>query len=175
MVGVRAVASQGGNESRTDSKQSIRRRKLIGEMMLQVPPLLEKLIASGRWPRTAQEQLAQNLRPLVSPERVKRLAPDERGIIYLYTPPFRVAGRRDDPTDFFNWPSSDLNGIDLDRAILIGDFGLGSDAPIALDYREDVANPRVIRLRYREDCPPLIGKWVVMAPDFASFVELLGL
>jgi hypothetical protein len=143
--------------------------------MLQVPPLLEEMVATGRWPRTAQEQLAQNRRPLVSAERVKLLAPDERGIIYLFTPPFRAVGRRDDPKDFFNVASSDPGGIDLDRAIIIGDFGIGSDAPIALDYREDASNPRVIRLRYNEDCPPLIGKWVVMTPDFPSFVEALGL
>jgi hypothetical protein len=143
--------------------------------MLQVPPLLEELIAAGRWPRTVQEQLAQNLRPLVSPARVKRLAPDEQGIIYLFTPPFRAAGRSDDPKDFFNWPSSDPSGIDLDQAIIIGDFGIGSDVPIALDYREDAANPRVLRLRYNPDCPPLVGKWVVMALDFPSFIEALGL
>jgi hypothetical protein len=143
--------------------------------MLRIPSLLEDLIAAGRWPRTAREQLAQNLRPLVSPERVKRLVPDERGIIYLAAPPFRAAGRRADPKDFYNSPSSDPGGIDLDRAIIIGDFGIGSDAPIALDYREDATNPRVIRLRYNEDCPPLAGRWVLLAPDFPSFVSALGL
>jgi hypothetical protein len=143
--------------------------------MLKIPPLLEELVAAGRWPRDADEQLAQVVRPLVSPERVRRLAPDEQGVIYLYTPPFRAAGRRNDPKDFYNWPSSDPAGIDLDRAILIGDFGLGSDSPIALDYRADPANPRVIRLRYNEDSPPLVGKWVTLTPDFPSFVEALGL
>jgi hypothetical protein len=143
--------------------------------MLQVPPLLDALVSAGRWPRTAPEQLSQNLHPLISPERVKALAPDERGVIYLYTPPFKPVGRRDDPKDFYNWPSSDPSGIDYERAIMIGDFGIGSDAPIALDYRCDVTKPRVIRLRYNEDCPPLIGKWVTMAPDFPSFVEALGL
>jgi hypothetical protein len=142
--------------------------------MLQIPSLLEDLVAAGRWPRTAQEQLAQILQPLVSPDRVKRLAPDERGIIYLAAPPFRAAGRRADPKDFYNWPSSDPGGIDLDRAIVLGDFGIGSDAPIALDYREDAANPRVLRLRYNEDCPPLIGRWVLLSPDLASFVAALG-
>lgn len=138
--------------------------------MLTVPPQLEELVAVGRWPLTNR-----SLQPSVSPERVKRLAPDERGVIYLYSPPFKAMGRRDDPKDFYNWPSSDPGGIDFDLAIEIGDFGIGSDAPIVLDYRVDVTNPCVIRLRYGENSPPLIGKWVVMAPDFASFVEALGL
>jgi hypothetical protein len=153
----------------------VRRDNATGVAMLQIPTLLEKMIATGRWPRTAQEQLAQNRRPLVSPERVMALAPDDRGILCLYTPPFAPVGRRNDPKDFYNWPSTDPSGIDYEMAIMIGDFGLGSDAPIALDYHEDMTNPRVIRLRYNLDCSPQIGKWVVMAPDFSSFVEALGL
>lgn len=139
--------------------------------MVQVPPLLDELVAAGRWPRTYDDQIAQNLRPLVSPERVKKLAPDETGIIYLYNPPFVPIGRRADPNDFYNWPSSDPAGIDHDLAVEIADFGLGSDAPIALDFREDATNPRVIRLSYSGDR----SRWVILAPDFASFVEALGL
>ena len=143
--------------------------------MLTLPPLLDILLAEGRWPRTDQEQLAQSLRPYVSPERVRAVVPDEQGSLYLYKPPFAPVGRRTDPQDFFNWPSSDPAGIDYDLAIMIGDFGLGSDAPIALDYRNDLANPRVMRLRYNPDSPPLVGKWIVMTPDFPSFVSALGL
>ena len=59
------------------------------------------------------------------------------------------------------------------RILDIGDFGLGSDAPILLDYRGDVANPRVIRLRWAGGGKG--NEWVVMAPDFSSFVAALGL
>jgi len=142
--------------------------------MLQVPALLEELMAAGRWPRTAEEQLAQNVGPLISPDRVRRLAPDESRI-YLCVPPFAPIGRRKDPKDFFNWPSSDPSGIDYDRAIMIGDFGIGADSPIVLDYRDNPANPRVLRLRYGFDAPTLVGKWTVLAPNFASFAEALGL
>ena len=31
--------------------------------------------------------------------------------------------------------------IDFDLGLVIGNFGLGSDAPILLDYRENPANP----------------------------------
>jgi hypothetical protein len=37
----------------------------------------------------------------------------------------------------------------------------------------NAANPRVIRLRWQGGGGP--NRWVVMAPDFRSFVEGLGL
>jgi hypothetical protein len=89
----------------------------------------------------------------------------------LYNLPLLPVGRRAHPNDFYNWPSSDPGGIDYDLAIIIGDFGLGSDAPIALDFREDATNPRVIRLSYSGGR----SRWISLAPDFASFVEALGL
>ncbi len=68
---------------------------------------------------------------------------------------------------------ADPDGISFDLALDIGDFGLGSDAPIFLAYREDAAIPRVLRLRWPS---PTDGhQWVVMAPDFDTFVQALGL
>ena len=54
-----------------------------------------------------------------------------------------------------------------------GDDTTYSVGPIALDYRGDTANPRVIRLSYAEGGGN--GRWVNLAKDFASFVEALGL
>ena len=68
---------------------------------------------------------------------------------------------------------ADPAGIDFDLALDIGDFGLGSDAPILLDYCEDAARPRVLRLEWSHDGSD--NRWVVMASDFASIVEALGL
>jgi hypothetical protein len=63
--------------------------------------------------------------------------------------------------------------IDFDLALDIGDFGLGSDAPILLDYRENSETPRVIRLRW--SYKGRANHWVMMAPDFESFVSELEL
>jgi hypothetical protein len=60
-----------------------------------------------------------------------------------------------------------------EASVEIGDFGLGSDSPILLDYRDGPANPKVIHLEWPSDNHP--NYWVVMAQDFESFVELLGL
>ena len=103
---------------------------------------------------------------------MRRLAAEER-TIYLLPPPFPTIRERCREGPFWTSPDADPDGIDFDLALDIGDFGLGSDAPILLDYRQDIANPRVIRLRWSSDGGA--NRWVVMAPDFASFVEALGL
>ena len=63
--------------------------------------------------------------------------------------------------------------IDFRRAIIIGDFGPGSDAPIALDYRQSRDCPSVIRYRWSP-----FGKrnrWVYVAPSFSRFAAMLEL
>ncbi len=140
--------------------------------MLAVPRLLDELLVAGRWPRDEKEANAQNIKALASPERVMALAPEEQWL-YLLPPPFYTVRQRSAGNQFWTWETTAPHGIDFDLALDIGDFGLGSDAPILLDYRENAANPRVIRLRWSP-----YGKtneWVIMAPDFASFVASLGL
>jgi hypothetical protein len=142
------------------------------ESMLAIPRLLERMLSSGRWPRNKADAGAQNIKPLVAPELVRRLAAEEN-TIYLLPPPFPTIRERCREGPFWTSPDAGPDGIDFDLALDIGDFGLGSDAPILLDYRQDINNPRVIRLRWSSDGGA--NRWVVMAPDFASFVEVLGL
>jgi len=140
--------------------------------MLAVPRLLDELIAAGRWPRDSKEAMAQNLKCLVPPERVQALAAEEQ-LLYLLPPPFYTVRQKSEGNPFWFSDMAAPCGINFDLALDIGDFGLGSDAPILLDYREDVVNPRVIRLRW-SGCGKA-NEWVVMAPDFATFVSALGL
>jgi hypothetical protein len=63
-------------------------------------------------------------------------------------------------------PGSDGGiGVDPALAVLIGD--LGADMPIALDYRTNEANPRVIYLGSEG--------WYEIAPDLDTLIRLLGL
>lgn len=140
--------------------------------MLKLPPLLEDMIQTGRWPATPQAATSQNLKALPSPEDVRRLAPDE-SIIFLSPPPFHTIRELSKTNDFWNWPQTDPSGIDFDLAIVIGDFGLGSDSPILLDYRANADSPKVIRLQWSNTGED--NRWVHMADDFATFVEVLGL
>ena len=140
--------------------------------MIRPPDLLEQLLAAGRWPRTAEEERQQNLSSLVPSARIRRLAPEE-STIYLLAPPFRIVREQSTSNPFWTHPMSAPSEIDFDLVLDIGDFGIGSDAPILLDYRESLETPRVIRLRWSPD--GLENHWVIMAPDFATFALELGL
>jgi hypothetical protein len=139
-------------------------------MQASVPQLLESLVACGRWPGTGEEARRQNLTSLVSLERVRSFAPEEERV-FLHAPPFHtVAERVRRGEDFWNWATSRPEGLDQDQALVLGDFGLGSDAPIVLDFR--TPPPRVLRLRWAARCD---NRWVEVAPSFERFVELLGI
>jgi hypothetical protein len=140
--------------------------------MVAVPRLLDELVAAGRWPRDSKESLAQNLKPLATPDRIRALAPEEDWL-YLLPPPFYTVRQKSAGNPFWLSDMAAPRGIDFDLALDICDFGLGSDAPILLDYREDAANSRVIRLRWAGGGKA--NEWVVMAAAFGSLVAALGL
>ncbi len=134
---------------------------------LLIPDLLEEMIAAGRWPRTADEAMKQNVQSRIPEDRIRRLRR-----IYLYPPPFRTLANVAAVDDFYKRFGA-LHELVPEASVEIADFGLGADAPILLDYRFGPASPRVIHLEWGKRGEP--NFWVVMAPDFASFVEMLGL
>jgi hypothetical protein len=147
-------------------------------MELPLPAGLESLIQTGFWPTTPEAVNAQNLRSLVSKERIIRFAPEEDGL-HLQRPPFRTIEERlqgEEGTFFWKRPEAAIHEIDPALALVIGDFGLGSDAPIILDYREDKLNPCVLRLRWSTDQEkPRFSDnhWVKIADNFSQFAEFL--
>lgn len=130
------------------------------------------MIAVGRWPRNGDEFIRQNLQSLATPERIALLAPEESHL-FLLPPPFSTVTEHAKHNKFWYEPMAAPHMIDFDLAIDIGDFGLGSDAPILLDYRNDLQNPSVIRLQWRSDGSN--NRWVPMANDIQHFVDVLGL
>jgi hypothetical protein len=66
-----------------------------------------------------------------------------------------------------------LDQIEPERALIIGDFGMGSDAPIILDYRNADSDPPVLRLRWSEGRDN--NAWVRCAASFDEFADMLGL
>lgn len=101
----------------------------------------------------------------------------EQDRIYLLGPPFHTVhehrkGRR--PEDKFWTNFAAPEGISAELSVVIGDFGLGSDAPILLDYRENSSVPSVIRLLIRwQNRQPNI--WSPCADNFDEFADMLGL
>ncbi len=137
------------------------------------PPLIARLVAEGRWPGTREEQNHWSLECPVSDERIVRLARGQTGLsIHLCVPPFASIASMMEAGDPFWSDCGDPDGIDPERAYLMGDFGLGSDMPIIADSRTDPA--RVLHLQWN---PPRWedNRWVETAPSLAELVRLLGI
>jgi hypothetical protein len=144
--------------------------------ILPIPNRLLRLLSSGRWPRPHAEALKQNVNSLVAKERIQSFAPKE-DTIFLYPPPFRtvatdIASRQKRGRDRFWSTDAALDDISPELSLIIGDLGLGSDAPILLDYRHGGSNPPVIRLEWRK---PTANVWVRCAGSFEEFADMLGL
>jgi hypothetical protein len=67
---------------------------------LRLPNGLLTLIECGLWPRTSKEAMRQNIRSLVSKERVQVFAPEEERM-YLVSPPFSSVATLMDKGDKF--------------------------------------------------------------------------
>jgi hypothetical protein len=137
---------------------------------LPLPRRLLKLIKAGRWPRTHEEELHQNLHFLVPKECIQSFAP-EQDRIYFFRPPFRTIAQRMGGTEGAFWSKwGALGAIAPNLALDIGTFGLGSDSAIVLDYRHE--NSPVIRLVWRKPEPNV---WIRCSDSFDDFADLLGL
>jgi hypothetical protein len=141
---------------------------------LPLPAGLTRLLATGIWPSAhGPSMTAQQLNPAIPADRVRRFA-EEESLICLEPPPFptiaqeRLAGGAGGFWERFGA----LDQIDPEKALIIGDFGLGSDSPIILDFARNASNPPVLRLRWG---PDQRNEWVQGARDFDEFAEMLGL
>jgi hypothetical protein len=146
--------------------------------VLELPSELRDLIASGRWPLTQAEANRQNLPEGPIPrELVERLVPGE-GQLFLLPPPFRTIAERCDGGEWdggernFWQEYGALDQIDPKRAVVIGDFGLGSDAVIVLDYRS-APSPSLIRLAWTDGA--LRPRWVPFFGTFSEFARAFQL
>lgn len=135
-----------------------------------IPQRLESLIATGIWP-ARPEQAGPGIKAPIAEEKVRRFAPDEPEI-YFY-PPRLVSARIAGGETFWTWAEADPSGIDPEASVLIGDFGLGSDAPVILDYRENPADPFVKYLKWGASAAE--SRWVTGASSFDEFCEMLEL
>ncbi|QEL14413.1 hypothetical protein PX52LOC_01301 [Limnoglobus roseus] len=142
-------------------------------MLVDGLPIPERLLAAvdaGKWPRDPQGITKLN----VSAERVRQLAAEESAI-YPYPPSlFRTVARIvSGPGEYFYTKFGALDQIVPELTVQIGDFGIGADSTILLDYRLHRLDPRVLRLWWPGDRKP--NQWVVMAKDFAAFADGLDL
>lgn len=152
---------------------------------LPLPKRLVTLIEAGLWPRTQEQEMRQNIRSLVSKERIKSFAPDQDEI-YLVRPPFSTVATLIAHGDQFWSRFGALEQIAPELSIYMGNFGLGSDSPILLDYRRDISSPVVIRLKLNPQLGEMMpdgrrkllgwaNAWLRCADTFEAFADMLGL
>jgi hypothetical protein len=138
--------------------------------MIVIPKELTELIERGWWPVETTDVNRQNLHSLIPEPGVRQFAPEESKV-FFYPPPFQLVRNlfEGPESGFWSDPRTATSEIDPDLTMLIGDFGLGSDAPLALDFRKSPTNPSVIRLKWAAEG----NHWVEVAPSFAAFINFL--
>jgi hypothetical protein len=129
---------------------------------------LEAQLRTGGWPDAGVRVEDANRVPLVCKELVQVFAPDEYGIV-LYPPPFAtVADELAGNPEFWEEHGA-LDRIDPAEAVLLGDFGHGSDTVLVADFGSEP--PRVLRLQWAEGG----NQWTLVAPTIDGLLSLLHL
>ncbi|MDC8012542.1 hypothetical protein [Tahibacter soli] len=129
-----------------------------------LPEQLQRLIDIGMWPAR------------VDPGCVKAFAPNESTLDLCHPKSFATIASHLRPPGGMTPEQWAVQDIDPDRTLIIADFGLGSDAPIALDYRHDASEPSVIRLVWGEgERPRPPNRWQQVAPTFDGFWAMIRL
>jgi len=138
---------------------------------LLIPPEIELLMKKDIWPDSYEKELKQNSKAIFPIEHLKHIIPEEE-TIYFGRPPFRTV-RQDLKSDTSNYWSEfgAVSEINPDLSIIIGDFGLGSDAPLILKYESQNSTPSVWKLVWAEKG----NYWREVSPSFKEFLEALGL
>jgi hypothetical protein len=138
---------------------------------LRIPEALCRLVDAGVWPKSEGHQ---ELNPILGPDAAHVLSPIDDRII-LMSPPFHTIA--DDIVGGNSWwldGVSNPNEIDYEAAVIVADFGLGSDSPIILYYGDD-DSPVVMYLRWMGDLGDKRQRWVKTHESFAEFARAVGL
>ena len=127
---------------------------------LPLPPDLADLLANGGWASAGESDTFA--------------CPWGVGAVYAYS--LRtMAAETEQVCARMQWlgasdPARPPGDLAPQLAVLIGDEGIGSDAPFALDYRASFGQPRVLLYRWRVASGSSAGnRWVEVAPSFEAF------
>ena len=141
---------------------------------LEIPALLVELINVGVWPRSTEEANRQNVDPILGKKAASKLSADDDRIV-LMAPPFHTIGDEvDSGNDFWNRDLTNVGEIDYRRAVILADFGLGSDSPIILHYGKDIQVPAVMYLKWLGDGADITHKWIQTHDTFEQFATDIG-
>lgn len=138
-----------------------------------LPTALRNLIDSGVWPSGENAMTQQESNPIVSKDIIKSISADDDKLV-LASPPFYTLDLEVAESTFFREiMEQEGPSIDLSKAVVIGDFGIGSDAPIVLllDGEVDLG---VYYLKYESNTRTASCSWVKVFESFDQFATKIG-
>ena len=139
-----------------------------------IPRELKMLIKQGIWPQAGSNANTQESNPIVSTKITKLVWPNEDKVI-LMPPPFHtIEDEVKDGNKFWTEFLTNAGEIDYSKALIIADFGLGSDSPIVLYY--DRLAPSVMYLKWSGGgTVPIKHSWILSHKSFTEFANELRL
>jgi len=140
---------------------------------LRLPDAIQRLIDSGVWPAGPAAVGKQELCPVIGEEQAHKVSPDDDRIV-LMAPPFHtIQDEVEGGNEFWTAGLSNVGEIDYRKALIIADFGVGSDSPIILYF--NARAPVVMYLKWTiKDRTPQ-HSWVQTHTSFNAFAEDVGL
>ncbi len=142
-----------------------------------IPALIDKLVSAGIWPdenwSTAQFGRLET-QPIIGREATHKVSPDDEKIVLMPVPFHTIADEVDGGNEFWTRHLTNYGEIDYHKAVIIADFGLGSDSPIIL-YYENNEEPKVMYLKWSFNNSKVEHAWVCTHDTFEAFAFDIGL
>ncbi|OZG69944.1 hypothetical protein BTA51_28605 [Hahella sp. CCB-MM4] len=142
----------------------------------ELPPKLLRLISNSWWPMENSDIIEQDVSPHVSKNLVKALMPEEEKVCFYPYPFLTFQKYIDDGYEFCSLSTENGGNIIPSKVLVIGDFGIGSDALLAVDYSDENSEPRIIKQMWVEtDCVSEPAHWRVVSDTVEEFFAALEL
>ena len=138
---------------------------------LPIPEHLTALIAQGAWtPTGATPGMMINL----GKDAAHRLSSEDDELI-LMPPPFHtIADEVVGGNSWWNTYLGNVGEIDYSKALIIADFGMGSDSPIVI-YYQPLTEPVVMYLKWERQGQQIKHSWIRTHSSFVDFAKDVGL
>ena len=139
-----------------------------------IPELLEKLVREKIWPDNKISVNVQEDSPLIGIEIVKQISPDDRKLILMIPPFHTIQDEINDGHKFWTSELSNVGEIDYSNALIIADFGIGSDSVVIL-YLDEALEPCVKYLKWSGMGQNVTHTWEHVDDNFRNFAIRIGL
>ncbi|WP_078120104.1 hypothetical protein [Thiosocius teredinicola] len=138
---------------------------------LPLPPLLIELADAGVWPSFGSRR--SNATDL-GREKARLLSSTDDSLVLMPAPFHTIADEVAEGNEFWVGALSNVGEIDYAKAVIIADFGPGSDSVVVLYYGEG-SEPDIRYLKWEGEGNRLRHAWIRTHRSFEAFAQTLGL